>query len=93
MPRRWSTLTRDSCSNPEAERWGRIKELDGLCDKTKFPEDDEFYPTFTSTTIHWRRPAEPPHGAEAPSALEKPEESADVAKAQAALEKLTVSGP
>lgn len=89
----WSTLTRDSCSNPEAGRWVRIKELDGLCDKTKFPEDDEFYPIFTGTTIHWRRPGGPSTGDEAPPTLETSEASADVAKAQAALEKLTVSGP
>ena len=93
VPRCWPKLTRDSCSDPEAERWARIKELDGLCDQTKFPEDDEFYPIFTGTAIHWRRPAEPPNGDEVPSAPETPDASADVAKAQAALEKLTVSGP
>lgn len=58
-----------------------------------FPEDDEFFPIFSSTTIHWRRPAEPPNEDEVPSALETPDESSDVAKAQAALEKLAVSGP
>lgn len=30
-----------------------MKELDDSCDKIKFPDDQDFYPTFTSTTIHW----------------------------------------
>lgn len=33
-----------------------MKQLDGSCDKIKFPDDQDFYPTFTSTTIHWRKP-------------------------------------
>ncbi|KAI3318797.1 hypothetical protein HD806DRAFT_302818 [Xylariaceae sp. AK1471] len=34
--------------------WARMKELDQLCDKVKFPEN-KADTTFSSTTIHWRQ--------------------------------------
>lgn len=71
---RW--LTHNSCANPESFDWTRIEELDKLCDKVDFPKDEDFYPAFTSTVIHWRKKTDEPV----------------VDDVEAALEKLTLSG-
>ncbi|KAI1372525.1 hypothetical protein F4677DRAFT_449427 [Hypoxylon crocopeplum] len=40
-----------SSANPD---WNRLKELDKLCEKDKFPEDMA-HNTFSTTALHWRR--------------------------------------
>ncbi|KAK8068387.1 SRR1 [Apiospora saccharicola] len=70
----WDTW--ESCANPESFDWKRIEELDQVCDKVNFPKDEDFYPAFTSTVIHWRKK------------LDKPVVADDV---ESALEKLTLS--
>jgi hypothetical protein len=45
-----------SCNDPKAVDWARMKELDRMSEKCKFPDDEEFYPTFTGTSIHWQKP-------------------------------------
>lgn len=32
-----------------------MKDLHDSCEEVKFPDDKDFYPIFTSTTIHWRK--------------------------------------
>ncbi|KAK8109729.1 hypothetical protein PG999_007866 [Apiospora kogelbergensis] len=68
----WDTW--ESCINPESPEWARIKELDRLCDKVNFPNDEDFYPAFTSTVVHWREHSN----------------DSDIADAQTALEQLTL---
>ncbi|KAK6204053.1 hypothetical protein LQW54_008514 [Pestalotiopsis sp. IQ-011] len=46
----------ESYADDTDQSWSKMKQLDGSCDKIKFPDDQDFYPTFTSTTIHWRKP-------------------------------------
>jgi len=69
-------MMNSSCPNPESDEWSRIKELDGLCDKVNFPKDEDFYPAFTSTVIHWRKQID----------------QSDVVDVGTALEQLTLSG-
>lgn len=45
----------ENYADDQDESWSKMKQLDGSCDKISFPDDQDFYPTFTSTTIHWRR--------------------------------------
>lgn len=45
-----------SYADADAPEWAKMRRLHGSCDKLLFPDDKEFYPYFTSTTIHWRRP-------------------------------------
>ncbi|KAM0808404.1 putative SRR1-like domain-containing protein [Seiridium cardinale] len=40
--------------------WARMRQLHDSCDTLPFPDDKDFYPTFTSTTIHWLRPNQDP---------------------------------
>ncbi|ORY55698.1 uncharacterized protein BCR38DRAFT_414872 [Pseudomassariella vexata] len=56
--------TWESCGSLD---WAKMKELDEACDKAKFPQDEEFYPAFTNTTIHWRRSSEGEIAKESPS--------------------------
>ncbi|KAH7029570.1 uncharacterized protein B0I36DRAFT_364092 [Microdochium trichocladiopsis] len=35
--------------------WDRLKTVDAACEKVQFPQD-KGYTTFTSTSLHWRRP-------------------------------------
>ncbi|KAI0130390.1 hypothetical protein BJ170DRAFT_681842 [Xylariales sp. AK1849] len=44
----------ESCGDTEVHNWARMKQLNESCEKVKFPDDGDFYPAFTSTTIHWR---------------------------------------
>lgn len=48
----------ESCADINATKWVRMKEMDQISEKATFKDDDDFYPAFTSTTIHWRRPEE-----------------------------------
>ncbi|KAK7974364.1 hypothetical protein PG989_016212 [Apiospora arundinis] len=70
----WDTWE-SSCMDPDASEWARIRELDQLCDKANFPKDDDFYPAFTSTVIHWRKDLV----------------ESDIAETEISLEKLTLS--
>ncbi|KAK7946218.1 uncharacterized protein PG986_010539 [Apiospora aurea] len=65
----WDTW--EGCANPESFDWTRIEELDRLCDKVNFPKDEDFYPAFSSTVIHWRKGSNEPVVADVESALER----------------------
>lgn len=43
-----------SYADTQSTEWARMKELDESCGKARFPEESDFYPAFTSTSIHWR---------------------------------------
>ncbi|ETS81675.1 hypothetical protein PFICI_06677 [Pestalotiopsis fici W106-1] len=45
----------ENYADDKDESWNKMKRLDGSCHKISFPDDQDFYPTFTSTTIHWRK--------------------------------------
>jgi hypothetical protein len=89
-------LTLDSCPGYESFDWTRIKELDRLCEKTNFPSDEEFYPAFTGTGIHWRR-SEEEHMEEEPQEEkpqeEKPQEEKPREDLATALKELSISRP
>ncbi|KAH6648664.1 hypothetical protein BKA67DRAFT_369779 [Truncatella angustata] len=37
-------------------QWEKMRLLHDISDKIPFPDDKEFYPIFSDTTIHWRKP-------------------------------------
>ncbi|KAH8648465.1 hypothetical protein BX600DRAFT_517851 [Xylariales sp. PMI_506] len=45
----------EGCTDTEDPTLATMKALDEVCEKVSFPDDNDFYPTFTSTTIHWRK--------------------------------------
>ncbi|OTA99617.1 hypothetical protein M426DRAFT_16292 [Hypoxylon sp. CI-4A] len=45
----------EECHDFDLLDWAMLKKLDERCDKVKFPQDEEDYTIFSTTSIHWRR--------------------------------------